>query len=173
MAEKYLWKIGKELKKLRFSWQDSDVTNFSNCSSVTEASPVEKKKKIVKKKIRRTKKKGETDIKKLTLNLILLEAELDTKEKQETLVIKKSIRKCSSLDKRNKYPKSIENKEQEVKINITSHEKILAKETKIIEEGDDEYINQFKNYKIRQVSNAIGKIDSLLILIQYLKKLVI
>ena len=110
LAEEYLRRIGKELHKLRNSGYESDVTNFSNSSSITEASPIEKKKKIVKRKLKRSKRIKESDIKRLTLNLILLEAELATKDQEEKFEIKKKSRKWISLNKRKNISKIKENK---------------------------------------------------------------
>ena len=159
LAEGFLQRIGKELYKLRNFWNESEVTVFSNSSSIVGSSPIEKKKKIVKRKLKRTKKIKESDIKRLTLNLILLEAELDTKEREEKIEIKKNSRKWSSLDKRSRYPEANEisiSDDSEIQINVLSPEKSINRESRYVDDKE-EYFSQFKNYKIRNESDNLGK----------------
>ena len=158
LAEGYLQRIGKELYRLRNSWNESEVTVFSNSSSIIGSSPIEKKKKMVKRKLKRAKRIKESDIKRLTLNLILLEAELDTKEREEKIEIKKNSRKWSSLDKRSRYPEAKEisiSDDSEIQINVSSPEKLINRESRYAAEKE-EYFNQFKNYKIRHESDNLG-----------------
>ena len=164
LAEGFLQRIGKELYKLRNFWNESEVTVFSNSSSIVESSPIEKKKKMVKRKLKRAKRIKESDIKRLTLNLILLEAELDTKEREEKIEIKKNSRKWSSLDKRSRYPEANEisiSDDSEIQINVLSPEKSINRESRYADDKE-EYFSQFKNYKIRNESDNLGKFKILI-----------
>ena len=79
--------------------------------------------------------------------------------------LRKKSRKWSSLNKRKIYPKSKKiNTQDELKdkINISSQEKIIISESIYADEEED-YFNQFKNYKIRHEFDQLGMLKTFML----------
>ena len=146
-AERYLKKLGREMNLLRNPLANFDPLNISISFSVTDSS-TEKKLKPTNKKLKRRQKKVASNIKKLTLDLILLEAELDMKDNK---------RKRNSFRKSDKQKLVVEETGAQ-NSNLWDLSPIKCTKKEVTYEDNSDYYSQFKNYKIIRKSEQNGKL---------------